>query len=239
MNGAVRLKLARREFWSGGGMSGTYAPVSVKVKHIAPAEEVAVHYTTDGVTWKDYLLKLSSNFGDYDLFTGSVKEQVSRFAIRYSAGGGTFWDNNSWQDYRLDNKLAAAGGNVVLNYATAKRGTQAGGGFTFNTSWLEGEILVNNLAYAKDVGVRVSADGGANWHDARGSFAGDHMGSGIFVGEGAEVWKFKTPELNLDNSSPEFRLAVFYRNLATGETFWDNNFGQDYKVGKTDGATIG
>ncbi len=116
---------------------------------------------------------------------------------------------------------------------------EAGGGMTFVTSWLEGEVLVNNIAFAKQVGVRMSADGGARWHDTQGSFAGDHTGDGVFVGSGAEVWKFKTPTLNLDNSSPEFRLAAFYRNLATGEVFWDNNFGQDYKVGKADGASVG
>ena len=56
---------------------------------------------------------------------------------------------------------------------------------------------------------------------------------------GAEVWQFKTPELNLDNFASEFRFAVFYRVQATGEVFWDNNFGQDYRNSKADGATVG
>lgn len=239
MGGAVRLKLARREFFSGGGFSGSYAPISVKVKNIAFAKDVAVHYTPDGNTWKDVPLGLSSPFGEYDIFGGTVNEQVSQFVVRYSAGGGTFYDNNAGQNYRFASTLAAVGGNVILYNATARRGTQAGGGFTFTTSWLEGEILVNNLSFAKDVGVRLSVDGGANWSDTHGSFAGDHTGDNIFVGAGAEVWKFKTPELNLDSSSPEFRFAVFYRDIATGEVFWDNDFGQDYKVSKSDGATIG
>lgn len=239
MDGAVRLKLARREFWSGGGFSGTFAPVSAKVKNIAFAKDVAIHYTPDGTTWKDLLLSFSSHFGDYDIFGGTVNEQVSEFVIRYTVAGSTYYDNNAGHNYRFTSNLAVVGGNVVLNSARARRGMEAGGGFTFVTSWLEGEILVNNLAYAKDVGVRLSADGGVNWQDTHGSFAGDHTGDGTFVGTGAEVWRFKTPELNLDNSSPDFRFAVFYRNLATGEVFWDNNFGQDYKVSKVDGATIG
>lgn len=115
---------------------------------------------------------------------------------------------------------------------------QAGGGFTFTTSWLEGEILVNNLSLDKVVGVHMSVDGGTNWSDTHGSYAGQNTVEGISLGAGAEVWKFKTPELNLDNSSPEFRFAVFYRNVATGQTFWDNNFGQDYKISKSDGAVI-
>lgn len=238
MDGAVRLKLLRREFWSGGGMSGTFAPVSAKVRNLAFAKEVSVRYTPDGVNWKDSPLSFSSHHGDYDLFAGTVNEQVARFAVSYKAGGGTYWDNNSGQDYRLDGRLAIVGGNVVLYRAAARRGMEAGGGMTFVTSWLEGEVLVNNLSFSKQVGVRMSADGGAHWNDTQGSFAGDHTGDGVFVGSGAEVWKFRTPALNLDNSSPEFRFAVFYRNLSAGETYWDNNFGQDYKVGKADGTSV-
>lgn len=109
----------------------------------------------------------------------------------------------------------------------------------FTTSWLEGEILVNNLSFAKDVGVHLSVDGGITWSDTHGIFAGSETSDNKFIGPAAEVWRFKTPELNLDNSSAEFRFAVFYRNVATGEIFWDNNFGQDYKVSKVDGSTAG
>ena len=238
MNGAVRLKLARREGFAGGGFSGSFTPLSAKVQNLAFAKDVSVHYTPDGTTWKDVALSYSPpHFGDYDLFAGTVNDQVSQFVVRYAVAGQVFYDNNAGQNYRFFSNLATVGGNVVLYSATARRGTQAGGGFTFTTSWLEGEILVNNLAFAKDVGVRLSADGGLSWNDTHGSFAGDHTADGIFVGSGAEVWKFKSPELNLDNSSPLFRFAVFYRNLSSGETFWDNNFAQDYKLSKADGST--
>jgi hypothetical protein len=238
MDGSVRLKLARREFWAGGGFSGTYAPISVKVKNIAFSKDVVVQYTPYGNAWKDLPLTFLSHFGDYDVYQGTVNEQVTQFVIRYSVNGATFYDNNSGQNYRFISNLATIGGNVILNNARARQGVQAGGGLVFTTSWLEGEILVNNLSFAKDIGVRLSADGGVNWYDTHGFFSGSHTSTGTFVGTGAEVWKFKTPELNLDNSSTEFRLAVFYRNIATGEMFWDNSFGQNYKVSKVDGATI-
>ncbi|MBD0353027.1 MAG: hypothetical protein ICV65_17945, partial [Flavisolibacter sp.] len=44
--------------------------------------------------------------------------------------------------------------------------------------------------------------------------------------------------LNLNNASPHFRFAVFYHNIVSGEVFWDNNFGQDYKVSKVDGSRV-
>ena len=168
-----------------------------------------------------------------------MNEQVLQFVIRYAVAGSTFFDNNAGLDYRFASNLAVVGGNVVLNRATAKRGSQAGGGFVFTTSWLEGQILVNNLSFAKDVGVRLSADNGNTFLDTHGVFSGSHADNGIFVGPGAEVWQFKTPELSLDISASEFRFAVFYRVQATGEVFWDNNFGQDYRISTADGATVG
>jgi Carbohydrate/starch-binding module (family 21) len=238
MNGAIRLKLARREFFSGGGFTGTFTPISAKVKNLAFEKQVAALYTPDGTAWKDVPLTHAAHCGDYDVFSKEVNEQVLQFVIRYAVAGTTFFDNNSGQNYRFTSNLAVVGGNVVLHKATARRGTQAGGGFVVTTSWVEGEILVNNLAFAKDVGIRLSADGGLTWHDTHAVFAGANAVNGIFVGPGAEAWKFKSPELNLDPSAAEFRFAVFYGLQASGQVFWDNNFGQDYRLSKADGATI-
>lgn len=238
MNDSVRLKLARIGFFSGGGFTGSFAPISVKVKNSSFAKNVLVHYTPDNAVWKDFPLAFSSHFGDYDVFSGEVNEQVSQFVIRYTANGETFFDNNSGSNYPLLSTGAAVGGNVMLNLATAKIDHEAGGGFVFTTSWLEGEILVANLSFAKEVGVRLSVDGGLTWHNTNGGYAGSETSEGKFIGPAAEVWRFKTPELNLVNPSLDFRFAVFYRNLATGEVYWDNNFEQDYKVSKTDGAVV-
>ena len=53
-----------------------------------------------------------------------------------------------------------------------------------------------------------------------------------------EVWKFKTPELNLNNASDTFRFAVFHRIPGSGTTFWDNNFSQDYTLSKANGTNL-
>ena len=237
MGETVRLELARRGFFSGGGFSGSFADVTVKVRNIAFAKDVEVHFTPDNVTWKDFAVPHSFFAGDHDLFEGTVNEQVEQLVIRYTANGETQYDNDFGRNYRLDLALAAVGKNVVLHTATARRGTEAGGGFTVTTSWLEGNILVNNLSFVKSVGVRMSADGGTTWNDTVALFAGQKLPDGTFIGP-AEVWRFKTPELNLNAASSVFQLAVFYQNGATGETFWDNNFEQDYRVDKAEGATV-
>lgn len=238
MNDSVRLKLAKQEFFSGGGFTTSFVPVSVKVKNIALSKSVTVHYTTDNNSWKDFPLSFSLHFQDYDIFNGEVNEQLSQFVIRYFVNGETFFDNNSGKNYHISSTSAVIGKNVILNLATAKIGHQSGGGFVFITSWLEGEILVQNLSFAKEVGVRMSVDGGITWNDINGIYAGAMTSDGKIIGLAAEVWKFKSPELNYDHSSAEFRFAVFYRNLDNGDVFWDNNFGQDYKISKADGSIL-
>jgi hypothetical protein len=39
-------------------------------------------------------------------------------------------------------------------------------------------------------------------------------------------------ELNFNPAASQFRFAAFYRNLPSGDVFWDNNLGQDYKGAK-------
>src|SRR5215813_7598412 len=153
MGETVRLELARRGFFSGGGFSGSFAVVTVKVKNMAFAKDVEVHYTPDNVRWKDFELPHLFFADDHDLFEGTVNEQVEQLVIRYTANDETQYDNYFGQNYRLDLALAAVGKNVVLHTATARRGTEAGGGFTVTTLWFEGNILVNNLFFVKSVGV--------------------------------------------------------------------------------------
>ena len=227
MAAAVRLKLARREFFSGGGFSGTFMPVSVKVKNIALAKDVTVLYTPDGGTWKEAPLTFASHFGDYDIFSDEVNEQVLRFAIRYSVVGSTFFDNNAGLDYSFGSNFATVGGNVVLSTATSKRGSQAGGGFVFTTSWLEGQILVNNLAFAKDVGVRLSADGGLTWHDTHGSFAGAHH-------RGRHVRRIRRGGLAVQDAGaqPEhFRIRVPVRRVLSSPVDRRGVLGQQLRTG--------
>jgi hypothetical protein len=236
----VRLKYGESESFSpGGGVTGVQiTKASVKVANIAFQKDVALHYQKSDNSWVERSLVFQANFGDYDLFEANFNDLVTtQFVIRYSIDGQTFWDNNNSADYRVNSgRPNVIGSNVVLNKSVARRGTQAGGGFVFQTSWLEGEIFVNNLSFNKLVGVRVTANGWTTSNDTNANFAGV-----ISVATGlseVEVWKFKTPEFNLDETTPDFRFAVFYNNLTTGELFWDNNFGQDYKLSKVDLSLI-
>ena len=232
----VRLKYVESDTFSpGGGITGVQNTVlSAKVQNLGFIKDVALHYRQTDGTWIERPLNWVKNYGNYDLFSRNDNTIViNEFVLRYTVNGQTFWDNNNGFNYHVDEiHPNTVGGNVVLNFAKARRGTEAGGGFVFDTSWVEGEIYLNDLSFNKQVGIRLSTDGWASFHDTGATFAGFHS-----VAEGVstvQVWKFKTPELNLDNSTPDFKFAIFYHNLDSGQFFWDNNFGQDYTLSKAD-----
>lgn len=236
----VRLKYAESDNFSpGGGITGVNnTKITAKIKNIAFAKDVAIHYAQPDGAWVQRPLSWQKTLTGYDLFTRSDNTfSTTEFVIRYTVSAQTFWDNNGGANYHVDSgRPNTIGGNVILNKATARRGSQAGGGFVFTTSWVEGEIFVKNLSFQKRVGIRLSANEWATFQDSDASFNGNVS---VAVGlSQVEIWKFKTPELNLDQSTPTFRFAIFYNNLATGDWFWDNNFGQDYTLSKTDFASI-
>jgi hypothetical protein len=239
MNGApVRLHIAAFGGFAGGGVEGEFSNITARVQNIGFNKDVALYYKDNG-DWTEVPMSWKSNFGDYDVFFVSVPKLVEEFVLRYTIGGVIFWDNDEGRNYHFGGRAVVVGGNVSLSKATARQGTEAGGGFVFETSWVEGEVYVNNLSPVKEVGVRLSADGGATWQEVDATFAGPAAGNGAaFDSSTAELWKFKSPELSFNPAASEFRFAVYYRNVPTDELFWDNNFVQDYKLSKTDGSII-
>ena len=234
----VRLEYATTQAFSVSGMSYAYTYVKANVENLAFAKDVEIHYRTRDGSWHDAPLHWKANFGDFDVFGAEEIPYTEEFAIRYSVDGSTYWDNNGFANYRVATFRNAVGGNVMLNSAQAHTGTEAGGGFVFTTSWMEGEIYLNNLSYNKKVGVRFSADGGMNWEDCDATYSGQISEGTYSTSLGAELWKFRTPSYNYDDASPQFRFAVYYNDLDTGNWHWDNDFGNDYHLDKHDGSRI-
>jgi hypothetical protein len=231
----VRLKYAESDSFSpGGGIPPVNnTKISAKVKNIAVIKDVAIHYAQPNGTWFERPLMWQDTFTSYDLFSRNDNTfTTTEFVIRYTVNNQTFWDNNGGTNYHVDSvRPNTVGGNVILNKAVARRGLQ-GSGVLVTTSWVEGEIFVKDLSFDKRVGIRLSTNDWTGFQDTDASFNGNVS---VAVGlSQVEIWKFKTPELNLDQSSPNFRFAVFYNNLNTGAWFWDNNLGQDYTLSKAD-----
>jgi hypothetical protein len=240
MSDLIRLKYAETNDINIDGMYGQLdTRIQVKVKNVTPAKSVWAHFPAGGGVWQDLALPWIANYGNYDLFGVDPGYIITELVVACTQAGITDWDNNGFANYLLGDNSAVAGDDVVLNQAQAQQGTEVGGGFEFQTSWIVGSILVNNLSYAKRVGIRYTTNQGATWNDTLATYGGPLNTDSTTAGPGsAEQWNFTTPELNYDNSSATFEFAVYYQRLDTGEWFWDNNFSQNYQLSKATGSTI-
>lgn len=92
---------------------------------------------------------------------------------------------------------------------------------------LEGQVVVENLAYEKQVTIVYTLDGGGSWQETQACFAkslGGNKDLFIFaIGMGESDYN------NGNYFSRQTRFAVKYQ--VAGQTFWDNNGGSDYSVG--------
>ncbi|XXX81448.1 hypothetical protein WMF30_22075 [Sorangium sp. So ce134] len=237
---SVRLKIAFNQVYAVSGMTTSWTTVAVKVKNIAADKQVDLIFKPHGSSgWVEAPLSFQSHHGTYATFgsnsSGSI-ESVESFAIRYRTAGAEFWDNNDGQDYHIGSVFSGAvGGNVILGRATAIRSAVPAGGSTVDTGWIEGEILVNNLAFWKRVGLVYTYDDGGTWHEVLASFLGPVKAVANNVA-GVEIWRFRTPQLTIHDSASAYRFAVFHEH--NGTTFWDNNYGQDYSLPKANGSHI-
>jgi carbohydrate/starch-binding protein with CBM21 domain len=234
MNGAVRLKYATSQQ----NPTDSYTFAKVKVKNIAFAKQVEFHGRPLAGPWSVQTMNWTTHHGNYDVF--SCKAPFAyEFFVKYTTSGQTYIDDDNGQYYHLLNFNHIVGGGVMLNRATARRGMQAGGGFTFDTSWIEGEIYAGSAGSTPSrAGIRWSVDGWLTWQDTDGTLTGNATEATLAPSLGTQLWGFKTPELNLNRSTDYFVFAIYYLIPTTNKIFWDNNFGQDYRVSKIDGSTI-
>jgi hypothetical protein len=202
----------------------------VKVDNLAYAKAVVLNYG-DGAVWTDRGLVWIEGYGSHDVFVMSRLMglgPVQRFAVRYNVSGFEFWDNNGGANYKIEEGHGTVGGNVTL------RSAQLLPGVTRYDRSLRGQIYVNNLAFQKNVGLRMSIDGGTSWVNYPATYVGkatEGTRQDAVPIPGVEVWGFWTPLF-----SPSFYdiyFAVYY------DSYWDNNFGHNYSLYNEPGRSIG
>jgi hypothetical protein len=202
----------------------------VKVDNLAYAKTVVLHHG-DGAIWTDRGLVWVEGYGSYDVFvTPTLVDAgpIQKFAVRYDVSGQRFWDNNGGTNYRIDEGHGTVGGDVTL------RNAQVFPGVTRYDRSLRGQIYVNNLAYQKNVGIRMSIDGGATWTNYAASYlrkATEGTFQDAFPVPEVEVWEFSTPLFNPVGNDIYF--AVYY------DAYWDNNFGRNYRLSPEPGRRLG
>ncbi len=231
----VKLKYAIAQSVEIDGVHIAYTYIKVKVQNLEAPKTVEILYKNPAGLWLTAPIDLASNYGDYDVFESINAPYAPEFAIRYTVDGVDYWDSNYGNNYKLiSNNDNTIGANLILNKATVKTDINSG------SLCLEGEIYVKKISFNKRIGIVFSGDDGKSWSEINASYQGVEIEGAYdtIFNPAIEVWKFKTPEQNYPVEPDYFRLAVYYKNDETGEAYWDNNFGQDYKVSKASGATI-
>jgi carbohydrate/starch-binding protein with CBM21 domain len=228
----VRLAYATPQAFSpGGGVSVSYTYAVVKVANLGYDKSVVLHRY--GPSPADYPLTWLEWRGDHDVFGTPPPSSVptaNEFAVSYTVNGQTYWDSLGGGNYHVDTLKTVVGGNVSLVKATTELGLGP------YERVVRGELYVNNLSPVKDVGIRLSADGGSTWQDVPAFYVGTST-EAAYVNLGvAELWRFQTPLLS--PTGPTFRFAAYYRDRSSGATYWDNNFEQDYRLGTTPGSDV-
>ena len=173
-------------------------------------------------SWNFYPCSYSSPVaGNGEIWTAHVgSTPLDQFVVQYQVLGNTYWDNNAWFDYHLDTGAAESTdgvGSAVLkpNVSAVAWGVDASGVLRVN-------VLVRNLAFAKQVAMVYTTNNWASFQNAFGIFQQRFPPLGLAGQVDAEMWEISAPV----GAGNHGQFAVFY--MVNSGTFWDNNFGSNY-----------
>jgi Carbohydrate/starch-binding module (family 21) len=234
MSQMVKLKYGESvSFDPGGGVGVVYqTQMAARVVNTAFVKDVEVHYIQPDGSWAESPLTWQNNFGAYDLFALAQSSfATTHFAIRYTAAGVTYWDNNNEANYSVSEIAPnTINGNITLVSAKAVQGGPV-------QSSAQGSIYVRNLSYHKRVGIRVSADGWKSFTDVDATYGGL-----VSIAEGLsqiETWNFATPMFDFPGYGfGSFLFAAYYNDLDTGQWYWDSGLGDNYTLSWLDGGAV-
>ncbi|MCP3145113.1 carbohydrate-binding protein [Pyxidicoccus xibeiensis] len=140
------------------------------------------------------------------------------FVPRLVVGGTFYWDNNWGANYHLGRNDGPMlhNTNVLVDAS-----------FWRANGDLDVSIDVKNLAYTKSVTVVYTTDNWATSHEAPAGFVSGYTYAYAYINspnvKNVERWQAHIPGV----TGASLKFAVRYQ--VNGQTYWDNNFGQDYR----------
>jgi hypothetical protein len=169
------------------------------------------------------LWRASIIYGQGACPTAKAAPEAFEAAIRVNTASGDTWDNNGGNNY----SAAKASGAFLVDTNIAVAGMSLyiapEGGRVF---WAD--AFVRNLALTKNVDVVYSLDGWQTVQTAPLSYVNPYiLGYGSYASpnsNGIEVWG--RPAVTFPSGCIDF--AIRYR--VSGEEFWENNFGRNYRL---------
>jgi len=207
---------------SGTGSFSYFSNFAVLVENTAFEKVVGIwghNASTDA--WSFFPCAFSNAVpGNQEVWKAHVNgTQIDQFDANYQVSGDTYWDNNAGANYTLNTSAAHTDGigTVALNrdVMAVSWNVDAGGVLTV-------EILLRNIAFAKQVAIVYTTDNWLTSHDAFGIFQRTFSPATAPHQVQAELWEVRTPV----GAGKHGQFAAFYS--AADNTYWDNNFGENY-----------
>lgn len=191
----------------------------IEVANLAYHKQVRVVYSAPGGVWRhiDAHHVRTSPDGSRDVFEFDARPvRVQRFAVAYTVGGQTYWDNNGGVDYWL----RAYEYDAVLGHGVDIGGAQVVAYDAPGDGVLDVHLLVRNRAADKVIRAHYTEDGWRTVREARGAYLAT-------LGSNLEVWGLAIP---LADDRPAASDAVFmaFELRWPGGAAWDNNLGLDH-----------
>ena len=217
----------------------------IRVDNIAYHKEVTVWYIDADGQWKSLAATYAHDIdGNQEMWHANWQRMLSRpgcvtlspldlvFNVVYKVAGQTYVDDRYGQQYYLP-----AGSGELITPPVLADGATAVAPYSVNGSSYPGYftvgVLVKNLAYHKRVAIHYTYDNWRTTHIGYATFQPSRTYGYSYVtypnANGVEYWLFRTEGPEAQNpSATEVKYAVGY--TVGGQTYWDNNFGQDYTV---------
>ena len=223
MNEVVLLNAEAGSSPSGTGSFNYFSNFTVMVENLAFNKQVNIFghdLETDG--WAPFPCGFAKSLpGNIETWAARVNEsRIDQFVVQYQVPENTYWDNNFGHNYILDTQAAEGTdgvGTAVLNpeVSAVEFNLDAAG-------TLSVDVLVKNIAFAKQVGVVYTTNNWQTFQNAFGVFQRGFPPASTPAQINAELWNVKA----FVGAGQKGQFAVFYN--VSDQTFWDNNFSLNY-----------
>jgi len=201
-----------------GNGGGEIATIEVEVENIAYDKEITLHWKSISGAWTttsaSYVTSVENT--NKEIWSASTEcrfdNDTVQFAVQYSVNGMEFWDNNNGNNFTV-----AVNAPLLLEQPVLleKAATGTGGGCYGMCGYFYGEVIIGNVVYDKIVNITYSING-SEWRSLHANF-------NTSLDNNTERWSWG---INTGSSSDTVKFAIEY--VADGQSYWDNNHGQDY-----------
>jgi Carbohydrate/starch-binding module (family 21) len=229
-HGEVSLLMARSITASRSGVSRQEATFAVLVQDLSTSKEVAVRLQDGNSTWIEVPARFVRDADDgRELWEASYAESTAlggkphdlRFAVRCSAGGRSYWDNNHDADYLLGQDDGTRLFSTLLFHGSHRPSAQIAG------DAYHGTITVQSLAPEKKVNVVYTVDGWRTTRVAGSDYTPDFWRGSFSGAKNPNAHGVEERSFLLDVAGGDVvEYAISYE--VSGSTYWDNNFGHNY-----------